>query len=179
MLTKFPSDIPKFEGKPGKDLGDHMTTFHLWCSSNSLRDDSVQLHLFQHTIIGGVAKWYIDLDCSRYSYFSDLAMVFLNQFQLTMRNDVGTELLSNFEQNKADHISDHIREWRHRKRLIKVHVPPNFLLEWFLKSLVSVLSKDVATSGVFSEEEAITRAQQLELIYSQSGLLYEIFPDAP
>ena len=23
------------------------------------------------------------------------------------------------------------------------------------------------------------RAQQLELIYSQSGLLYEIFPDAP
>jgi len=34
-------------------------------------------------------------------------------------------------------------------------------------------------SGVFSEEEAIMRAQQLELIYSQSGLLYEVFPDAP
>jgi hypothetical protein len=41
------------------------------------------------------------------------------------------------------------------------------------------ISKDVATSGVFSEEEAIMRAQQLELIYSQSGMLYEIFPDAP
>jgi hypothetical protein len=36
MLTKFPSDIPKFEGKPGEDPGDHVTTFHLWCSSNSL-----------------------------------------------------------------------------------------------------------------------------------------------
>jgi hypothetical protein len=35
------------------------------------------------------------------------------------------------------------------------------------------------TSGVFSEEDAIMRAQQLELIYSQSGLLYEILPDAP
>jgi hypothetical protein len=34
-------------------------------------------------------------------------------------------------------------------------------------------------SGVFSEEEAIMRAQQLELIYSQSGLLYEVLPDAP
>jgi hypothetical protein len=33
--------------------------------------------------------------------------------------------------------------------------------------------------GVFSEEYAIMRAQQLELIYSQSDLLYEIFPDAP
>jgi hypothetical protein len=32
---------------------------------------------------------------------------------------------------------------------------------------------------VFSEEEAIMRAQQLELIYSQSGMLYDIFPDAP
>jgi hypothetical protein len=32
---------------------------------------------------------------------------------------------------------------------------------------------------VFSEEEAIMRAQQLELIYSQSGLLYEVFPDVP
>jgi hypothetical protein len=35
------------------------------------------------------------------------------------------------------------------------------------------------TSGVFSEEDAIMRAQQLELIYSRSGLLYEIFSDAP
>jgi hypothetical protein len=41
------------------------------------------------------------------------------------------------------------------------------------------VSKDVATSEVFSEEEAIMRAQQLELIYSQSGMLYEILPDAP
>jgi hypothetical protein len=32
---------------------------------------------------------------------------------------------------------------------------------------------------VFSKENAIMRAQQLELIYSQSSLLYKIFPDAP
>jgi hypothetical protein len=29
------------------------------------------------------------------------------------------------------------------------------MLEWFLKYLVPVLSKDVATLGVFSEEEEI------------------------
>ena len=63
--------------------------------------------------------------------------------------------------------------------MIKVSVPPAFLLEWFLKSLVPLLSKDIATSGVFSEEEVIMRAQQLELIYSQSALLYEVFLDAP
>ena len=96
-----------------------------------------------------------------------------------MRYDAGTELLANFSQTKVNDISDHIREWRHRKSLIKVSVPPAFLLEWFLKYLVPQFSKDVATSGVFSEEDTLMRAQQLELIYSQSSLLYEILPDAP
>ena len=44
--TKLPSDIPKFEGKSGEDPGDHVTTFHLWCSSNSLIEDSIRLRLF-------------------------------------------------------------------------------------------------------------------------------------
>jgi hypothetical protein len=87
MPTKFPSDIPKFEAKPNEDPGDHVTTFHLWCSSNSLRDDSIQLHLFQHTLIGSAVKWYIELDRSRYSSFGELAMDFLNHFQLPVRYD--------------------------------------------------------------------------------------------
>ena len=33
--------------------------------------------------------------------------------------------------------------------------------------------------GVTNEEEAILRAQQLDLIYSQSRILYEIIPEAP
>jgi hypothetical protein len=88
-------------------------------------------------------------------------------------------LLANFEQTKADHISDHIEEWRHRKSLIKLPVPPTFFLKWFLKSLVPQLSKDVTMLGVFSKEDTIMRAQHLELIYSQPGLLYNIFRDAP
>jgi hypothetical protein len=39
--TKLPLDIPKFEGNTGEDPGDHVTTFHLWFSSNSLNDDSI------------------------------------------------------------------------------------------------------------------------------------------
>jgi hypothetical protein len=111
MLTKFRSDIPKFEGRPGEDLSDHVMTFHLWFSSNSLKDDSVQLCLFQCTLKGGVAKWYIDLDSSKYTYFNDLAMVFLNHFQLPVRYDVDAKLLANFEQTKVIHIADHIQEW--------------------------------------------------------------------
>ena len=36
-------------------------TFHLWCSSNSLMDDSVCLRLFHWTLSGTTAKWYIEL----------------------------------------------------------------------------------------------------------------------
>jgi hypothetical protein len=124
-------------------------------------------------------KWYIELDCSRYSSFDELVMAFLNHFQLLVRYDIGTELLDNFSQTKVDHISDHIREWRCRKSLIKVPIPPTFLLEWFLKSLVPHFSKDIVMLGVFSEEYTIMRVQQLQLIYSQFGLLYEILPDSP
>jgi hypothetical protein len=43
MPTKLPSDIPKFEGKAGDDLANHVMTFHIWCSSNSIMEDSVRL----------------------------------------------------------------------------------------------------------------------------------------
>ena len=106
-------------------------------------------------------------------------MTFLNHFQLPVLYDVGTELLSTFRQDKATHISDHIQEWRRRKWLIKAFIPPKFLLEWFLKSLLPYIAKDVSTFGVQKEEQAIFRAQELDLIYAQSGLLYEILPNAP
>jgi hypothetical protein len=48
-----------------------------------------------------------------------------------------------------------------------------------LKSLFPYISKDVSTSGVTCEEEAIFKYQQLDLIYSQYGMVYEIIPNAP
>ena len=40
--AKLPSDIPKFDGKAREDPNNHVMTFHLWCSSNSLMDDSIR-----------------------------------------------------------------------------------------------------------------------------------------
>jgi hypothetical protein len=60
MTTKLPSDIPKFEGKAGDDPTNHVMTFHLWCSSNNIMDDSIRLRLFQCTLTGSSTKWYVD-----------------------------------------------------------------------------------------------------------------------
>ena len=90
--NKLPSDIPKFKGKVGEDPSEHVTTFHLWCSSNSLHDDSIRLRLFQCTLTRPAVKWYIELSRRAFVLFDGLvvAMTFLNHFQLPTRYDVGT-----------------------------------------------------------------------------------------
>ena len=98
--------------------------------------------------------------------FDDLAMTFINHFQLPVHYDVGTEILSTFWQDKATHISDHIQEWHRWKRLITAFIPPELLLEWFLKLLLPYIAKDVSTFGVQNEEQVIFRVQELDLIYA-------------
>ena len=94
--TKLPSDIPKFEGKVGEDPGAHITTFYLWCSSNSLNDDTIQLRLFQRTLTSAATKWYIKLLSIAFGSFWDLANVFLNHFQLHVWYDAGIDLFYTF-----------------------------------------------------------------------------------
>jgi len=108
---KLPSGIPKFHGNLGEDPSNHVMTFHLWCSSNTLNDDSIRLRLFQRMLTGPAEKWYIELPRASFDNFSTLATTFLTHFQLPIRHETGTELLTNFKQTIATHISDHIHEW--------------------------------------------------------------------
>jgi hypothetical protein len=119
MPTKLPSDIPKFEGKAGDDPANHVMTFHLWCSSNSIMDDSIRLRLFQCTLTGPSAKWYVEEKSGSHTTFESLAKAFLTFFQLPIRHDNDLELLSNFKQILATHIADHIDEWHRRRSLCK------------------------------------------------------------
>ena len=106
--TKIPPNIPKFEGRTGEDPGDHVTTFHLWCSSNSLNDNYIQLILFQRTLTGVTKKWYIKLPRGTYETFSQMILDFLSHFQFSVRYDSSIALLSTFHQGKVilDHVDD-------------------------------------------------------------------------
>ena len=86
-------------------------TFHLWCSSNNIVDDSIRLRLFQHALTDVVAKWYIELPQAKYPNFNSLAFTFLQYFQLHARYDEGVEILLSYHQITATHITDHIHEW--------------------------------------------------------------------
>ena len=63
--------------------------------------------------------------------------------------------------------------------MIKVIIPNILLVEWFTKSLLPSITRDVAMGCTVTEEQAIARAQYLDLVYSQSGTLYELTPNAP
>jgi hypothetical protein len=175
--AKLPSDILKFDGKPGEEPNNHVMTFHLWCSSNSLMDDSIRLRLFQRTLTGSAAKWYIELPRGFFVDFNTLAMAFLTHYQLPIRYDTGTKILTSFKQTKGTHISDHIHEWRCRRRLIKLELPDQLLAEWFTKYFMNEIGKDISMGGVVTEEQAIIHAQYLDLIYLQMGTLYDLLPE--
>jgi hypothetical protein len=92
--------------------------------------------------------------------FESLAKEFFTFFQLPIRHDNGIELLSNFKQTSTTHITDHIHEWRHRCSLCKEETTKQQCLDWFLRSLVSLLTKDVSSTFPQSKEEDINKAQQ-------------------
>ena len=140
--VKLPSNIAKFNGKPIDDPKNHVMTFHLWCSSNSLMDSSIHLRIFQITITGISGKWYIELPQHSFWDFNALAMAFLTHFQLPIRYEIGTNLLTSLQQTTSTHISDHIHEWRQRWRLIKAPIPNQFLVDWFTKSLLPPIPRD-------------------------------------
>jgi hypothetical protein len=179
ILAKLPSDIPNFDGRSGEDPNNHGMTFHLWCSSNFLMDDSIRLRLFQRTLTSSTTKWYIEFPQGFLNDFNILSMYFLTHYQLSIRYDKGTKILSSFKQFSSTHISNHIHEWRRRRQLIKFHLTDQLLVEWFTKSLISPISYDVSMGGIITEEQVISRPQYLDLIYSQTGMLYDLIPDAP
>ena len=50
--------------------------------------------------------------------------------------------------------------------MIKVIIPAILLVEWFAKSLLPPIARDVTMGGAVTEEQAIAWAQYLDLVYS-------------
>jgi len=95
--AKIPSDCPKFEGKSRENPQAHVMTYHLWCSSNYWVNDSISLHLFQHTLTDAFAKWYIELPHGAFQDYNTLAMAFLTHFQFPIRYENETHFLTSLQ----------------------------------------------------------------------------------
>ena len=58
-------------------------------------------------------------------------------------------------------------------------IPDQLLANWFTKSLIPPIARDVAMGGVVTYEKAISHAEYLDLVHSHSGTLYDLSPHAP
>jgi hypothetical protein len=114
-------------------------------------DDSIRLRLFQCNLIGSSTKWYVDEKLGSHGTFESLAKAFFSFFQLPVRQDTGLELPLEFKQTTAIHKSNHIHEWHQRRSLCKAETTKEQRLDWFLKSLVSVIANDVASTFAQTE----------------------------
>ena len=130
-------------------------------------------------ITGVVAKSYFEIPQVKYPYFNSLDFMFLQYFQLPIRYDEGVEIWLSSHQNTSTHITDHIHEWWWCRSLCKIQLDDRILLDWFLKTLLPPIAKDIASERPQSEEEAILKAQQFDLIYARYGYLYTIIPYTP
>jgi hypothetical protein len=124
-------------------------------------------------------KWYIELTRVFFNEFNTLSMAFLTHYQLPIRYETGTKILSSFKQSLSIHICDHIHEWRRRRCLIKFPLLDQLLAEWFCKSLIGPIIHDITMGGVVTKEQAISHAQYIDLVYSQMETLYDLIPNAP
>jgi hypothetical protein len=144
MLTNIPLNILNFEGKLSKDPTNHIMTFDLWCSSNSIAYDSIYLRLFQITLTKPFIKWYINEVLGSHANFEKLANAFLMFFQLPIQHDTCPKILTNFHQKTSTPIMGHIHEMHQLHSLCKIEFKNKILLYWILKYLLPLITKDVA-----------------------------------
>ena len=85
--------------------------------------------LFQRTLTGPTAKWYIELPRDYLDNFTALATNFLTHFQLPIRYETGMKLFTNFKQMTNTHISNHIHECHRHRRIVKTFVSNQILAE--------------------------------------------------
>ena len=174
-----PVDVPKLNGKTGKYPTSHITTYHLWCVSNSMLDDSIRLRLFHRTLTRNATIWLTKLPTTYFNDFNVLDMAFLTHFQFRIQYEIGTYLLTSLWQNTTTHISDHIPEWRWYRRLVKAKITDQLLADWFIKSLLPKITQDVSMLGSIIEEHLICHSQHLDIIHSQANTLCNINPHSP
>lgn len=62
---------------------------------------------------------------------------------------------SNSLMDDTTHISDHNHEWRWHRRLVRAQISNQLLQDWFTKSIITPIARDVAMAVATTEEQAI------------------------
>lgn len=91
-------------------------------------------------------KWHVNQPRATHSTFASLAKDFISYFQSPLHYDTNVEHLTSFCQTSATHISDHVKECRRRRSIYRApKFEDHIYMDWFHRSLLAPVSKDVAS----------------------------------
>ena len=82
--------------------------------------------------------------------------MFLQYFQLPVQYNEGVEILLSYQKNITTHITDHIHEWWQKHSLCNIQLDDRIFLNWFLKTLLPPIAKDISYEQPQTKEEAIS-----------------------
>ena len=94
FLVNIPTYILQFDAKLGEDTTTHITIYHLWCVSNLLLDDSIQLRFFLHTLTDYVSMWFIEFPTTLLNNFNSLEMAYVTHIQLPIWYETCTNIIT-------------------------------------------------------------------------------------
>jgi hypothetical protein len=103
-------------------------------------------------------KWYIDRRSRSHLNFASLDTFFLTFSQFPIRYDEGVEVLTSCHQNIMSHTTNHIHEWCRRWTLFQFKLHDSIFLDWFLKFILPILVKDVASNMSQTKDKVIFKA---------------------
>ncbi|XP_017972534.1 PREDICTED: uncharacterized protein LOC108661152 [Theobroma cacao] len=110
ILPKF--KVPEFEKYDGtKCLMAHITTYCQKMAAQS-HDDKFLIHLFQDSLTGSTARWYVQLDRSHIKTWKDLARAFMAHYKHVVKLAPDRLSLQTMEKKASESFKEYAQRWR-------------------------------------------------------------------
>jgi hypothetical protein len=80
MPTKYPKDLPRFNGDDAFTPEEHITTFQDYIDYLEIKHDDVFMRIFCHSLTGDVRSWFKDLAANSITSWIDFYHIFLDKW---------------------------------------------------------------------------------------------------
>ena len=80
MPTKYPKDLPRFNGDDAFTPEEHITTFQDYIDYLEIKHDDVFMRIFCHSLMGDVRSWFKDLVADSITSWIDFYHIFLDKW---------------------------------------------------------------------------------------------------
>jgi len=125
-------DFEKYDGRgcPKKHL-------RMYCRkmANYLDNEKLMIHVFQESLTSGPANWYMELDRSRARNWSDMKVMFINQYRHNIDYAPDRTALQMLEKRKDEAFRSYAARWRDLASQVQPPLTDKEFIQLFINTL--------------------------------------------